>query len=154
MDIYLPPSTIAETIGVGEDIIKRTLERRDKEIEPYLRVVSAPSDEVGGAPKPQIQLRVDGLSPLIKKLTYNIPTDDIIENLSCQIVHIAYLQETGENLETHNEALVAENKQLRETIESIQAEKADLQARVNNLTEQLKAEKSRTWTDRLFHRRN
>lgn len=153
MDIYMNPSTIAETIGVGEDIIKRTLERRDEEIEPYLRVVSAPPDEVGGAPKPQIQLRVDGLSPLIKKLTYNIPTDDIIENLSCQIVHIAYLQETGEKLETDNEALIAENRQLHETIESIQAEKADLQARVNNLTEQLRQEKSRTWTDRLFQRR-
>lgn len=154
MDIYMNPSTIAETIGVGEDIIKRTLERRDEEIEPYLRIVSAPADEVGGAPNPQIQLRVDGLSPLIKKLTYNIPTDDIIENLICQIVHIAYLQETGEKLETHNEALIRENRQLRETIEAIQAEKAELQSRVNNLTEQLRQEKSRTWTDRLFHRRN
>jgi len=154
MDIYMNPSTIAETIGVDEDIIKRTLERRDEEIEPYLRIVSAPADEVGGAPNPQIQLRVDGLSPLIKKLTYNIPTDDIIENLICQIVHIAYLQETGEKLETHNEALIRENRQLRETIEAIQAEKAGLQSRVNNLTEQLRQEKSRTWTDRLFHRRN
>ncbi|MXV74966.1 hypothetical protein F4Z99_11925, partial [Candidatus Poribacteria bacterium] len=78
MDLYMNPSEVSEIIGVEEGIIIRALERQDVEIEPYLRVVSAPSEEPGSPTKPRVQLRVDGLAPLIKKLTYNIPTDDII----------------------------------------------------------------------------
>lgn len=154
MDLYMNPSEISEIIGVEEDIIDRTLKRRDAEIEPYLRVVSAPSDEAGSATKPQIQLRVDGLAPLIKKLTYNIPTDDIIENLSCQIIDITYLRETCDKLESENQALLAENTQLRETVESFQTERGDWSAQVEDLTSQLTRERSKSWVTRLLKRKD
>ena len=67
MDLYMNPSEVSEIIGVEEGIINLTLERRDVDIEPYLRVVSVASEEPEGSTKPQIQLRVDGLAPLIKK---------------------------------------------------------------------------------------
>ena len=152
MDLYMNSSKIAEIIGVEEDIITRTLERRDGDIELYVRVVSAPPDSPGDSPKPQIQLRVDGLAMLIRKLAYNIPTDDIIENLSCQVVHITHLQETCDKLEAENQALVAENAQLRETIESFQNERGNLSAQLDELTNQLNEEQSKTWVSRLLKR--
>ena len=152
MDLYLNPSKITEIIGVEEGIINRTLERRDVDIDPYLRVVSAPPVNPGDNPKPQVELRIDGLALLIKKLTYNIPTDDIIENLSCQIFHITHLRETCEKLEEENQALTAENKQLRERIESFQTERGDLSAEVNKLKSQLMEEQSKTWISRLLKR--
>ena len=154
MDLYMNPSEVSEIIGVEEGIISRTLERRDVEIEPYLRVVSVPSEEPGSSTKPSVQLRVDGLAPLIKKLTYNIPTDDIIENLSCQIIDIIYLRETCDRLEEENQALIAENTQLREMIESFQTERGDWSAQVEDLTSQLTREQSKSWVDRLLKRKN
>lgn len=154
MDLYMNPSEVSEIIGVEEGIINRTLERRDEEIEPYLRVVSARSKEPGSSTKPLMQLRVDGLAPLIKKLTYNIPTDDIIENLSCQIIDITYLRETCDRLEAVNKALIAENTQLRETVESFQAERGDWSAQVDDLTNQLTEEQSKSWVSRLLKRKD
>ena len=152
MDLYLNPSKITEIIGVQEGIINRTLERRDVDLEPYLRVVSAPPESPGDRPKPQIQLRIDGLALLIKKLTYNIPTDDIIENLSCQVFHITHLRETCEKLEGENQALVAENEKLRESVETFRTEKETLSAAVDELQSQLIAEQSKTWVARLLKR--
>ena len=152
MDLYLNPAKITEIIGVAEEIINRMLERRDVDIEPYLRVVSAPPENPGDRPKPQIQLRIDGLALLIKKLTYNIPTDDIIENLSCQIFHITHLRETCEKLEEENQALIAQNEQLRESIEVFQTEQENLSAKVDELQSQLIAEQSKTWIARLLKR--
>ena len=154
MDLYMNPSEVSEIIGVEEGIIIRALERQDVEIEPYLRVVSAPSEEPGSSTKPSMQLRVDGLAPLIKKLTYNIPTDDIIENLSCQIIDITYLRETCDRLEAENKALIAENTQLRETVESFQAERGDWSAQVDDLTNQLTQEQSKGWVNRLLKRKD
>ena len=154
MDLYMNPSEVSEIIGVEEGIIIRALERQDVEIEPYLRVVSARAEEPGSTTKPQMQLRVDGLAPLIKKLTYNIPTDDIIENLSCQIIDITYLRETCDRLEAENKALIAENTQLRETVESFQAERGDWSAQVDDLTNQLTQEQSKGWVSRLLKRKD
>ena len=154
MDLYMNSSKIAEIIGVEEDIITRMLERRDVDIESYIRVVSAPPESPGASPKPQIQLRVDGLAMLIRKLAYNIPTDDIIENLSCQVFHITHLQETCDKLEAENQTLVAENAQLREAIESFQNERGNLAAQVDELTNQLNEEQSKTWVRRLLKRGN
>lgn len=154
MDLYMNPSEVSEIIGVEEGIISRALERRDEEIEPYLRVVSARSEEPGSSTKPQMQLRVDGLAPLIKKLTYNIPTDDIIENLSCQIIDITYLRETCDRLKAENKALIAENTQLRETVESFQTERGDWSSQVDDLTNQLTQEQSKGWVSRLLKRKD
>ena len=152
MDLYLNPSKITEIIGVEEGIINRTLERRDVDIEPYLRVVSAPPENPGDRPKPQVELRIDGLALLIKKLTYNIPTDDIIENLSCQVFHITHLRETCEKLEEENQALTAENEQLREAVETFRTEKENLSAEVDELQSRLIVEQSKTWVARLLKR--
>ena len=138
MELYLNPSDVAEVIGVDEEIIKQTLDRKHAEIEPFLRVVAVPLEE-GVEPKAITQLRIDGLAPLITQLSYNIPTNDIIENLICQVVHIAYLRENNEKLET-------EIAELREKVKSLQEERADLRVQINNLQE----EKPKSWKNRLF----
>ncbi len=137
MDLYLNPSDISEIIGVDEKVIKQTLERKQPEIEPFLRVVSS-SDDTGETTKPTLQLRIDGLAPLITQLSFNIPTNEIIENLISQVVHITFLHENNENLEK-------EILELKEKIKSLQEEKADLRVEINNLTEI-----KESWINRLF----
>ncbi len=154
MDLYMSPSEISEIIGVKEGIINRILERRDAEIEPYLRVVSAPSKEPGGSTKPHIQLRIDGLAPLIKRLSYNIPTDDIIENLSCQIIDITHLRETCAKLESEKQALIDENDELRERVESFNIEKESWSAQIEDLRNRLVEERSKSWVARLLKWKN
>ncbi|MDE0637986.1 MAG: hypothetical protein OXI43_19270 [Candidatus Poribacteria bacterium] len=139
MELYLKPSDIAEVIGVDQEIIKQTLDRKHPEIEPFLRTVAAPAEEAEGKPKAILQLRIDGLAPLITQLSYNIPTNEIIENLICQVVHIAYLRENTENLEI-------EIAELQEKVKSLQEERADLRVQINNLQE----EQSKSWKNRLF----
>lgn len=162
MEFYMPLSNVSETIGVEEEIIKNTLERRDADIEPYLRVVSVRA-EANGTTLPQLQLRIDGLAPLIKKLSYNMPTDDIIENLICQVVHLTHITDINAHLEEENQALRGENQHLRETVDALDAENDELIAKVKenqnlhsqveDLTLQLK-EKETTWVKRLFPGRN
>ena len=154
MDLYLKPSEISEIIGVEEGIISRTLERQDADIEPFLRVVAARLKEPGGSTQPQIQLRIDGLAPLIKRLSYNIPTDDIIENLSCQVIDITYLRETCDKLEADKQKLAAENAELRETIESFDAERTDWVSQIEGLKNELAEEQSKGWMDRLLKRKD
>lgn len=139
MDLYLNPSDVSEVIGVDEDIITKTMDGKHPEIEPFLRVVAASTNEMGEETKAMQQLRIDGLAPLITQLSFNIPTNEIIENLICQVVHIAYLREDTEKLEY-------EITQLQETVKTLQNEKADLRVQLNNLQE----EKSQSWINRLF----
>lgn len=138
MELYLNPSDVAEVIGIDEEIIRQTINRKHRDIEPYLRVTSAPSEDDENT-EAILQLRIDGLAPLITQLSYNIPTDDIIENLICQIVHIAYLRETNEKLES-------DISELKEKINELHDERADLRVQINSLQE----EKSKSWVDRLF----
>lgn len=145
MELYLNPSDVSEIIGVDVDIIKQTLNQKHPEIEPFLRVTADPSDETA-EPQPMLQLRIDGLAPLITQLSFNIPTDDIIENLICQIVHIAYLRENNENLESEKATLFEEIESLREKIVTLQEENSDLRVQVNNLLE-----KPKTWRSKLFN---
>ena len=154
MDLYMNPSEISEIIGVEEGIISRTLERRDTDIEPFLRIVSAPSEEPGGSTAPQIQLRIDGLAPLIKRLSYNMPTDDIIENLSCQVIDITYLRETCAKLEADKQKLAAENAELQEAIESFDVERAKWSSQIEDLRNKLVKEQSKGWVDRLLKRKD
>ena len=39
---------------------------------------------------------------LIKKLSYNIQTTDIIENLACQVLHLEILRQENEQLKQDN----------------------------------------------------
>lgn len=139
MDLYLNPSQVSEIIGVHEEIIKQTLERKHDDIEPFLRVVSSPSEDSDEEPKPILQLRIDGLAPLIKILSFNIPTNEIIENLISQVVHITFLREDNENLQNEIDELKDKNKVLQD-------EKADLRVQINNLQEEL----TKSWISRLF----
>lgn len=154
MDLYMNPSEISEIIGVEEGIISRTLERRDADIEPFLRIVSAPSEKLGGSTAPQIQLRIDGLAPLIKRLSFNMPTDDIIENLSCQVIDITYLRETCTKLEADKQTLAAENAELREAIEAFDVERAEWSSEIEDLRNRLVKEQSKGWVDRLLKRKD
>ena len=154
MDLYLKPSEISEIIGVEEGTISGTLERRDAEIQPFLRVVSAPSETPGGSTTPQIQLRIDGLAPLIKRLSYNMPTDDIIENLSCQVIDITYLRETCTKLESDNQTLAAENAELRERIEAFEVQKTEWSSQIEDLRNKLVEEQSKGWMARLLKRKD
>ncbi len=154
MDLYLKPSEISEIIGVEEGTISGTLERRDAEIQPFLRVVSAPSEDLGGSTTPQIQLRIDGLAPLIKRLSYNMPTDDIIENLSCQVIDITYLRETCAKLEADKQKLAAENAELREEIEAFKVERVKWSSQIEDLRRKLVEEQSKGWMDRLLKRKS
>ncbi|RKU31326.1 hypothetical protein C6497_02210 [Candidatus Poribacteria bacterium] len=129
MDLYLNPSDVAEVIGVDEEIIKQVLERKTPEIEPYLRVRSGRSGTESEA-EAVLQLRIDGLAPLITQLSYNIPTNDIIENLICQIVHIAYLNETIEKLES-------EKIELNNIVQTLQHENSDLRIEINRLQDEI-----------------
>ena len=137
MDLYLNPSDVAEVIGVDEDIITQTLERKTPEIEPYLRVISG-SSKTESETKAILQLRIDGLAPLITQLSYNIPTNDIIENLICQIVHIAYLRESIEKLEL-------EKIELDNTVQTLQQENSDLRIEINKLQDEI----PKNWKDHI-----
>ncbi len=139
MDLYLNPSQVSEVIGVDEEIIKQTLERKHTDIEPFLRVVSSASDDSDVTPIAMLQLRIDGLAPLIKLLSFNIPTNDIIENLISQVVHITFLREDNENLQ--NDII-----ELKKKIKILQGEKADLRVQINNL----QGEQTKSWINRLF----
>ena len=139
MELYLNPSDVAEVIGVDEEIIRQTINRKHPDIEPYLRVSATPSEDDDKETEALLQLRIDGLAPLITQLSYNIPTDDIIENLICQIVHIAYLRETNEKLES-------DISELKEKINALHEERADLRVQINMLQE----EKTKSWVDRIF----
>lgn len=139
MDLYLSASEVAEVIGVSADIIQKTLEKKHPDIEPFLRVVASPLEGITAHTQAMLQLRIDGLAPLITQLSFNIPTDEIIENLICQVVHIAYLREDNEK---QQEEIV----DLKEKVKTLQEEKADLRVQLNNLEE----ERSKSWASRLF----
>lgn len=135
MDLYLNPSDVAEVIGVDVSIIKQALERKTPEIEPFLRVISGNS-ETETETEAILQLRIDGLAPLITQLSFNIPTNEIIENLISQIVHIAYMQETIDKIEL-------EKNELYNTVQSLQQENSELRIEIN----QLKEEIPKNWRD-------
>ena len=137
MDLYLNPSDVAEVIGVDESIIKQALEKKTPEIEPYLKVISGNS-ETETETTAILQLRIDGLAPLITQLSFNIPTNEIIENLICQIVHIAYMKETIEKIEL-------EKNELDNTVQSLQQENSELRIEIN----QLKEEIPKNWRDHI-----
>ena len=135
MDLYLNPSDVADIIGVDEDIITQALLRKEPEIEPFLRVTSGNTETETEA---ILQLRIDGLAPLITQLSFNIPTNDIIENLICQIVHIAYLRETIDKLE-------AEKIETDNTMQTLQQENADLRIEINQLQDDI----PKNWKDHI-----
>jgi hypothetical protein len=142
MSEIMTASEIAHMIGVEEGIIRRTLERRDVDLEPYLREPS------GGAEDAPPLLSLEGLPKLITKIAFNIPTSDIIENLACQVMHLTVLQQ--DNIE-----LVRLNKELSQQNERLQGRVKELQQQLEASKIQvaaLEAAQPRGWFRNIFKR--
>jgi hypothetical protein len=104
--------TIKETshlLGLEEAAIEWLVAKNDPELEPYIKRKSG-----NGSPnKKQITITLDGLPTLIKKLSYNIQTADIIENLSCQVLHLEILRQENEVLKEANLKLQQDLNELK-----------------------------------------
>ena len=151
---------IASIIGVEEDIISNALAREDEDLKPYLYiepVIASQGDEslealFGGEkketeePQTAFMLSVDGLSILITKLAFNIPTSDLIENLACQVLHLTVLQEDIAELKRENQELQCQNEELQRRIKEVQTEALKLKSKV---AEAAKTQ-SRGWFSGLF----
>ena len=151
----LKVSDIANMIGVEEEIIKRTLERRDEDLVPYLH---ESSDHQSGKSEQEEdtqdgnrvlhtpQLSVAGLPLLITKLAFNIPTQDTIENLACQVMHLTVVQTENTELVQENQELKQHNEQLQNNIDDLQQQLKDSQAKYAELMET----QSRGWIRNLL----
>ena len=137
-------SDIANMIGVKEEIIQRTLERRDEDLVPYLHESSdhqsgkseQGKDTQDGNPVPDTpQLSVAGLPLLITKLAFNIPILDTIENLACQVMHLTVVQTENAELTRENQELKQHNEQLQNNIDNLQQQLKDSQAKYAELME-------------------
>ena len=140
---------IASIIGVEEDIITNALAREDEDLKPYLHiepVITSDGDETletlfGSVkketedPQTAFMLSVDGLSILITKLAFNIPTSDLIENLACQVLHLTVLQEDIAELKHEKQGLQLQNEELQQRIKELQAELLNLKAKVAEAAE-------------------
>ena len=83
-------SEIASYIGVAEVIVQSVINRQDADLMPYLDESALPDET-------DLQsFSIDGLPLLITKISYNIPTADIIDNLSLQVQHLVSQQEEKE----------------------------------------------------------
>lgn len=159
MATIITVSEIAKMIGVEEGTIKRTLERRDSDLVPYLH---EPTDhqpagegeedahtDTSASQPPIPTLDLEGLPRLITKLAFNIPTTDIIENLASQVLHLTLLQQDNTTLMNNNQELQHQNEQLQHRIADLQHQVEELQTQ---LTEQAEAQ-SHTWFQNVFRRR-
>ena len=90
-------SEIASYIGVAEVVVQSVINRQDVDLIPYLDE-STQSDETGLP-----SFSIEGLPLLVTKVSYNIPTADIIDNLSQKVQHLVLQQEEIENLKKTND---------------------------------------------------
>jgi hypothetical protein len=104
--------TIPETsqlLGLEESTIEWIVKKDDPELEPYIQRNSGN----GSSETKQVAITLDGLPILIKKLSYNIQTADIIENLACQVLHLEILRQENEELKKDNLELRQELDELK-----------------------------------------
>lgn len=151
---------IASIIGVEEDIITSALAREDEDLKPYLYsepVITTGGDDsvetlFGGEkketeePPTVFMLSVDGLSILITKLAFNIPTSDLIENLACQVLHLTVLQEDIAELKREKQELQSQNEELERRIKEVQTESLKLRSEAAEAAQT----QSRGWFRGLF----
>jgi hypothetical protein len=139
MSQLLSALEIANIIGVEEIIVKHTLERRDADLAGYLHepgLDATTSEEATANLRSQTPLlSFEGLPLLITKLAFNISPTDIIENLSCQIIHLMLIQNENKNLAEKNKELQQRNEQLQRQIKELQNQVENLQAEIADLTE-------------------
>ena len=125
---------ISKLLGIDEPIIRWVFSRQDSELAPYLQNLSQkqPGDDENDintssdSEVAEFLLNLEGLPVLVKKLSYNIPTTDIIENLACQILHLEVLQQENEQLKQENEQLKLENQQLRQKLDQLEMELSEI----------------------------
>ena len=134
-------SEIASYIGVAEVVVQSVINRQDVDLIPYLDE-STQSDETGLP-----SFSIEGLPLLVTKVSYNIPTADIIDNLSQKVQHLVLQQEEIENLKKTNDQLDTSNEQLQGLINSLTTESEELQVKLDE------AESNVNWRN-LFRRGN
>tara|TARA_B100000809_G_scaffold257142_1_gene298222 strand:- start:714 stop:1196 length:483 start_codon:yes stop_codon:yes gene_type:complete len=132
-------SEIASYIGVAEVVVQSVINRQDVDLIPYLDE-STQSDETGLP-----SFSIEGLPLLVTKVSYNIPTADIIDNLSQKVQHLVLQQEEIENLKKTNDQLATSNEQLQGLINSLTTESEELQVKLDE------AESNVNWRN-LFRR--
>ena len=99
----------SELLGLEESTIEWIISKDDPELEPYIQRKSGNGSSEGK----QVTITLDGLPILIKKLSYNIQTADIIENLACQVLHLEILRQQNEELKQDNLTLQQELNELK-----------------------------------------
>ena len=120
-------SEIASYIGVAEVIVQSVINRQDADLMPYLDESALPDET-------DLQsFSIDGLPLLITKISYNIPTADIIDNLSLQVQHLVSQQEEIENLKKKSDQLAKHNEQLQDHINSLIKENEELQIKLHEV---------------------
>ena len=132
-------SEIASYIGVAEVVVQSIINRQDVDLIPYLDE-SIQSDETGLP-----SFSIEGLPLLVTKVSYNIPTADIIDNLSQKVQHLVSQQEEIKNLKKTNDQLATSNEQLQGLINSLTTESEELQVKLDE------AESNVNWRN-LFRR--
>ena len=133
-------SEIASYIGVAEVVVQSVINRQDADLMPYL---DEPMQSDEAAPP---KFSIEGLPLLITKISYNIPTADIIDNLSQQVQHLVLQQGEIENLKKTNDQLATSNEQLQGLLNSLTTESEELQVKLDE------AESNVNWRN-LFRRR-
>ena len=122
MEHLLTVSEISKILGLDKMIIGRIVERNEPDLAPYIHKWSLKiaqeygGNNVGKAKTGEWVLELGGLPVLIKKLAYNIPTTDIIENLICQVLHLEVLMQENEELREENQKLKMELELLRSSL--------------------------------------
>jgi len=120
-------SEIASYIGVAEVIVQSVINRQDADLMPYLDESALPDET-------DLQsFSIDGLPLLITKISYNIPTADIIDNLSLQVQHLVLQQEEIENLKKKSDQLAKHNEQLQDHINGLIKENEELQIKLHEV---------------------
>jgi peptidoglycan hydrolase CwlO-like protein len=120
-------SEIASYIGVAEVIVQSVINRQDADLMPYLDESALPDET-------DLQsFSIDGLPLLITKISYNIPTADIIDNLSLQVQHLVSQQEEIENLKKKSDQLAKHNEQLQDHINGLIKENEELQVKLHEV---------------------
>ena len=120
-------SEIASYIGVAEVIVQSVINRQDADLMPYLDEFALPDET-------DLQsFSIDGLPLLITKISYNIPTADIIDNLSLQVQHLVSQQEEIENLKKKSDQLAKHNEQLQDHINGLIKENEELQIKLHEV---------------------
>ena len=120
-------SEIASYIGVAEVIVQSVINRQDADLMPYLDESALPDET-------DLQsFSIDGLPLLITKISYNIPTADIIDNLSLQVQHLVSQQEEIENLKKKSDQLATHNEQLQDHINGLIKDNEELQIKLHEV---------------------